>query len=373
MRGRSVGAVFFGPAILLASSALVHAEDQGRTLGFLAYDFNYYSAEANEEACPDGLNTGARDLFLGDQTDAERERLLDPDNGNELRDALDRAIGSARDKPNACTMPLDYKNYGLKTYQSAKHYGLNLDGVGSTTEQTAAPNTCGHQNFVGFDGRSGVDNQMGRAVGCTRAYMRGGDFDNTTPATLIDGSYSVLIELRDVDDLQNDDEITVGFYSGQGTVMLDPAGKILPYQSLVTHENERFHNETKGKIVNGVVTTEPFDLHLEVHQQVIHSEHWIRAARFEGKLHDDGSMTGTVGGYYDLEKRWEHVTHAGVITSILTGYNCPGLYEAFQKFADGFPDPETGKCTAISSAMRVGAIPAFVIHEPYKPQTAQAE
>lgn len=355
-------------ALLLISTPVAYAQADGRTFGFLAWDFNYASAEATPEACPDGLNTGARELYLEDLPDAERERLAAPENGRELGQLVGR-----RGNLNACSNPTEFKNYGLKTYQSKVHHGFNLDGMGTTTAKTAAPNTCGHPNFTGFDGEPGIDNQMGRAVGCTRAYMAGGDFDNTTPATLKDGSYSVLIELSDVDDKLNDDDITVGFYSGTGSVMLDPAGEILRYQSLTVHPDQRFHNVTKGKIVNGVVTTEPFDLHLEVHQQVIHSEHWIRDARFKGELLADGGLKGIVGGYYDLEQRWEHVVHASVITSILTGYNCPGLYQTLNDFADGFPDPETGKCTAISSAMRVGAIPAFVIHTPAETETAQAE
>lgn len=369
MRVQCLGTFAAGSlAALLMSIMPAHAESQGRTFGFLAWDFGYASADANSEACPDGLNTGARELHLQDLPDAERERLAAPENGRELG----RLVGR-RGQLNACTNPTEFKNYGLKTYQASVHHGLNLDGLGSTTAKTAAPNTCAHSNFTGLDGGAGVDNQMGRAVGCTRAYMAGGDFDNTTGATLVDGSYSVLIELSDVDDKQNDDDITVGFYSGKGSVALDAAGKILRYQSLTVNDDERFHNVTKGKIVNGVITTEPFDLHLEVHQQVIHSEHWIRGARFKGELLADGGLKGVVGGYYDLETRWEHVVHAGVITSILTGYNCPGLFEALNKFADGYPDPETGKCTAISSAMRVGAIPAFVIHSSPVTETAQAK
>ena len=367
MRDQRSNALAVGSmALLLISVVPAHAESDGGTFGFVAWDFGYASAEATPEACPEGLNTGARELYLGDLPDAERERLAAPENGRELG----RMVGR-RGNLNACANPTEFKNYGLKVYQSKVHYGLNLDGLGSTDTNTAAPNTCGHPNFTGFNGEFGVDNQMGRVVGCTRAYMAGGDFDNTTGATLVDGSYSVLIELSDVDDKQNDENITVGFYSGRGSVMLDAGGKILPYQSLAVHEDSRFHNVTKGKIVDGIITTEPFDLRLEVHQQVIHSDHWIRGARFKGKFLVDGGLRGIVGGYYDLEKRWEHVIHAGVITSILTGYNCPGLYQKLHDFADGYPDPTTGKCTAISSAMRVGAIPAFVIHRSPETETAQ--
>jgi hypothetical protein len=32
------------------------------------------------------------------------------------------------------------------------------------------------------------------------------------------------------------------------------------------------------------------------------------------------------------------------------------------KFADGYPDPETGQCTMISSASNMKGIPVFITH-----------
>jgi hypothetical protein len=43
--------------------------------------------------------------------------------------------------------------------------------------------------------------------------------------------------------------------------------------------------------------------------------------------------------------------------------------------ADGYPDPKTGECTALSIAFNIEAIPAFVLHQPgdtAKTKTAQA-
>ena len=49
---------------------------------------------------------------------------------------------------------------------------------------------------------------------------------------------------------------------------------------------------------------------------------------------------------------------------IATGdWSCPALYTAAKELADGYPDPKTGDCTAISSAFKFDALPAFVLHE----------
>ena len=40
---------------------------------------------------------------------------------------------------------------------------------------------------------------------------------------------------------------------------------------------------------------------------------------------------------------------------------CAGMYHAIQQVADGHPDPETGRCTSVSSAIHFEAVPAFVL------------
>ncbi|MBY0511429.1 MAG: hypothetical protein K2P94_14920 [Rhodospirillaceae bacterium] len=352
---------------LIAACALASpAQAESKTLGFIAWDFIYASYDGGKDACPDGLNRSARDWFLDDQTPEERARLSKPENEREVNQKMGK-----RGTLNACSNPTEFKNYGLKLFQSKKHYGFNLDGKGTTTAATAAPNTCAHENFTSAaTGEPGIDNQLGRVVGCIRGYREGFDLDKYSVATLATGEHSILIEIRGVDDTQNDPEVEIGLYSGKDPVTVDAGNKILPYQSFTVHDDKRFHNVVRGKIVDGEVVSENFDLHLKVDQQVIHSEFDIKAARVKLKLNPDGSLKGMLGGYFDVARRYEHIMHSGVVTSWLLSYNCPGVYEALHKLADGYPDPKTGKCTAISTAFRVQAVPAFVIHP--ATQTAKA-
>jgi hypothetical protein len=46
------------------------------------------------------------------------------------------------------------------------------------------------------------------------------------------------------------------------------------------------------------------------------------------------------------------------------------MWAALTQNADGYPDPQTGKCTAISTALNVEAVPAFIVHRKEE-QTAQ--
>ena len=61
----------------------------------------------------------------------------------------------------------------------------------------------------------------------------------------------------------------------------------------------------------------------------------------------------------------------GMTGHVSGGTNCPSMYVAAHELADGYPDPETGQCTHLSSAFDIGAYAAFIIHPDKEEQTAQ--
>jgi hypothetical protein len=56
----------------------------------------------------------------------------------------------------------------------------------------------------------------------------------------------------------------------------------------------------------------------------------------------------------------------------MIGIDCPSFNQAFQRLADFGKDPATGKCSMISAAWDVHAIPAFVIHPEEAQKSASA-
>ena len=42
-------------------------------------------------------------------------------------------------------------------------------------------------------------------------------------------------------------------------------------------------------------------------------------------------------------------------------FSCPALYEAMNRLADGYKDPATGKCTALSSAFNIRVVRTFIM------------
>ena len=55
------------------------------------------------------------------------------------------------------------------------------------------------------------------------------------------------------------------------------------------------------------------------------------------------------------------------------GFQCPAMYNAFKRLADGLKDPDTGEYDGVSSAYDVEGVPAFVVPARDKSVVAQAE
>lgn len=50
----------------------------------------------------------------------------------------------------------------------------------------------------------------------------------------------------------------------------------------------------------------------------------------------------------------------GAGAALAAGIDCAGTLATLRKYADGIRDPRTGKCSGVSSAMDLYAVPAFV-------------
>lgn len=76
---------------------------------------------------------------------------------------------------------------------------------------------------------------------------------------------------------------------------------------------------------------------------------------------DGASGKGMAAGYYDVEQLLFYVSGIGPIHSSGMA-NCPAIYAAAHELADGYPDPKTGQCTALSSAFNFAVVSAFILH-----------
>src|SRR4029077_8895271 len=106
---------------------------------------------------------------------------------------------------------------------------------------------------TGENGEPAIDNQLYRAVGCTKNVRGLGPPPNPVR---ID---PFLIEITGVDDPKHDDHVEVGIFSTDDLPLQGPDGKLMANQTLAKTKNARWRTTVAGRIVDGQLTTDVID------------------------------------------------------------------------------------------------------------------
>jgi hypothetical protein len=325
-----------------------------------------FALTKNGDDCPAGFTPGLQEVVL-DSLPAGR---LKDHLAKSLPDRISWAIRSS--DPHMCLNPTDFRTPDVREVQSKLAYGVNLDGV-ATEDDPGTRSSCAHRKFRTTAGDL-VDNQFYRAFGCVHAFngnvAYGGNLiEDQHHAGRKDGEMTIVIELTGVTDDQNSDTVAVGFYSSPDPTPYDGQGRPMQKASLSVTDDPHYRTTAHGRIVNGVLTTDPVDVHFYFNAVAAHKdseEYFIRAARLRLELHPDGTAKGTLAGYWDVEKAYNtlfaHSFPRDLLSAASFGYTCPAAYAALHKYADGIKDPRTGACSGISTIYDVEATQAFVIH-----------
>ncbi len=240
--------------------------------------------------------------------------------------------------------------------------GFDIDGL-SSTKLAPAPGECAHDDFSGPAGETGFDNQLWRAIGCIRGFQPNDAVDGVVEGAVRDGSMTILVEVRGVDDPRNDDDVEVQLFSSRDAPPIGADGSVLPYGTLSVDPDPRFHSTVgRGRIVDGVVTAGPMDIRLRLNIQIVVGELTFRDAFVRLVLAEDGTAQGGIHGFAPIDDVYEIFgRQAGTIGGKeALGYSCSGLHAALVSQADGHFDPATGTCTSLSASYRLFGIPAFV-------------
>jgi hypothetical protein len=357
---------------LTTMGGTVAAAGEEETRGFLitgsANAFHYGAMKID---CPMGFEPSVEENFLATLTTAERDRLQRPENAKEYAQSWKEDFITGPGGENVCNNAKSFmddpRHPPFRGVQSSVAYGLNLDG---TADGRATANSCAHPKFKGLNGDPAVDNQLYRALGCVKVYegdirAKGGDTPAEQKTRRALNLY--LIELRGLDDLQNDDSVEVGIYSTEDQSIKSDTGTDLPHQSFRATQNPRWRTQAKGRIVDGVLTTDVIEV-LYLSWKIATtgpfgqaSEHEFRDVRFRVSLQPDGTMSGIMGAYRPIENITTEGRCCKSMASV-ANHDCASEHKTFVAMADGYPDPHTGQCTMISAAQRVEGIPAFIVH-----------
>ena len=336
------------------------AADGGQTRTFLIVqsDLGIHYGKF-EEDCPQGFEMTVEEAFLATKSPQERERLLRPENAKEYAKGWKDDFITGPGGENVCNNPKSFmsdpQHPPFRGVKSKVAYGLDLDG---TTDGRATSKTCGHEKFVGENGEPGIDNQLFRAVGCSKMHRSTGPVARAS----ID---PFLIEIRGLDDPKNDDSVEVGIYSTDDTPLQGPDGKAMANQTLAVTKNPKWRTTVPGRIVAGQLTTDFIEaVYL---RQVLPTwgllgqsyDSEFRNARFTMSLQPDGTLTGLMGAYRPIDNIFT-VGRCCKGTASTANNDCASEHKTLAMMADGYPDPDTGQCTSISSASNLKGIPVFI-------------
>jgi hypothetical protein len=298
-----------------------------------------HSKDVKQE-CPQGFNLGPREEFKALFPDDEPKRtVLD----TQLRREIDGWYPTTAPEP-----------FPFREAKGPLALGMNLDGK------------VGPNDFTSADGEEGIDNQLYRALGCIDAFRDAGDHDFFDNEAVGKEDYNrILIELAGVQSFENSPHVSVTVYRGLDPLLTDASNKdFLPggTERIDTRWGRKFIQHLKGKIVNGVLTTEPHDLTFPWATFGLPTDDFMRAARFQLKL-TPTRAEGLIGGYADVES-WYLQTMKSVSTHHQSygKTSPPSLYKTLRRLADAYPDPKTGANTAISSALHAQFVQVFVLH-----------
>src|SRR6185312_9428575 len=290
--GRAASFIVIGAAACVLQIAAARAADapaagvRDRSIGYVTSHLHWaiYQTPDGKEECPDGVTTyGPREMFS--------DRY--PKGGQ---------VADTQLKTEATIwFPQDREDDA--PYREAKGtiaLGLNLDGK------------VGPNDFTSPAGEKGIDNQLYRAIGCSMFFRApSGNFYIFGNKFVQDAVFNrTMIEITNVDDLTNDPEVDVAFYRGRDKLMFDATSdRVMPggSQRLDTRFGKNFERHFKGKIVNGVLTTEPADIDWPwslagASPRVLH----LRGVRFSLKL-SPGDAQGLVGGYAGVDDWYNHL------------------------------------------------------------------
>ena len=370
VRGLVQTAVLCSALLVLLPTTVNAQQPVEGTLGFVVRD--WFTAIYNSrfvDECPEGLSVSNDEIWWRGLSKEKRAELTE----NGLRSNLNRMPTAMRRGPegeNVCLNPTVVTDPPMRVVEGKYSYGVNLDG---NSDGSATPKTCAHENFTHPDGTPGIDNQLYRVVGCVYGWRKGGLPElNAHEGRGTSGLGMVLIEVADVDDGRNDDDVTVTFYRSVDQFALDGSGRPLLFSSYnidMDGDKPRYGDSLKGAIKDGVLTTERGDVSLPFYGNYNFMHPVIKDMDLRLEITSDGATAnGLVSGYYNMDEFLYYV--GGMVGHTSTADDCPAMYRAAHELADGYPDPETGQCTHLSTAFEVGAYAAFIIHP--KDSTQQA-
>lgn len=306
--------------------------------------------------CPNGINPEqdwVQVLIDAGYSREEAEWLRNP--ANPTRSPVhgqNQMAFRGEGRANVYVNPTSYPDPGLIEMSGTVAEGLNLDGNTDT-------------GLVSPEGEAGIDNTFYQTLGCWKTY-RGPERLSSGAMQFNDGMRNgswtmVIVVSGEGSDPQNDDNVMVGFYMSQDNMVKGGDGNISPDYTYRIEPHAKYEGLFPARTVDGVIESR------EAVQATLRDPGYTRdlelvQAQVKLEMKDDGSLRGYVGGYRPWKPVYDGWVNArGPVIESLTWVELPAVYYALRRNADYSPQGENGEKTHISYALRVDALPAYVV------------
>jgi hypothetical protein len=269
-----------------------------------------------------------------------------------------------KDRANVYVNPTSVADPGLVGVSGTIGEGINLDGDEKT-------------GFASPTGEKGIDNNFYKCLGCWKTYR--GPRRLSSGALQFNDSMrngawtTVIVVSGEGADPMNDNHVRVGFYVSNDKMVKDGNGNIARDYTFRIAPHARYEGIVSARTSNGrIISTAPADIMLRDPGYTRDLE--LLRARVDLEMKLDGSLSGYVGGYRPWEpvyKGW--VNARGPVIESLTWVQLPAVYYALRRSADFSPTGPGGEKTHISFALRIDALPAFVLTPDASSEVASVE
>ncbi|HEY2752490.1 hypothetical protein [Phenylobacterium sp.] len=334
----------------------------------------YYGAKEGVIApgtdCPKGTNPDidwVKVMVDAGYTKEEATWLRNP--ANPTRSAIhsqNQMAFRGKDRANVYANPTSTPESGeFLPVSGAVAEGLNLDG----DERTG---------FSGLAGEKGVDNNFYKALGCWK-YLRGpqrqANGNQSQNGYMRDGRFTTVIVVSGQGpDPMNDPKVTVGFYDSPDAMVKDGNGNIARDYTFRIRPSAKYEVLFPAKTAGGEIVSTEAAKDAWFREPSYAREVELLKAQLRLKMQPDGSLKGYIGGYRPWRPVYQSWVDArGPVIEELMWVRLPDIYYALRRYADYSPAGPRGEKTHISYAMRVEALPAYVMTPDAKAQVAKAQ
>lgn len=279
-----------------------------------------------------------------------------PDGSGAGVDGSDAGVFSDVDGPSSYVLVVD-EITGTREEGRYVSYGFDLDG---RVSDESDDESCGHQDFTSPDGETGIDNQFALLLPIIEG-AGGQALEDLIQAAINDGNILVVLELDGLDDLHNDDDVSMTLMRGVGNPVLGFDARLAPDQTFDVDPEGQYEHADGLTLADGVLRATGLEFTLPVYVFEYLFPMDLTQGVVEIRFNDDGTATGRLAGAVQVA----NVAYLAEEAAIPSSFR-DLLIQIASSYADMDRGPD-GKCNAFSVTFNFTATTAFLYSDAQRP------